>query len=146
VRVARLVTEMALAEADLAAALGRLADDHRADADVSFVADDLAQWSQDHAAALAEHADLRLPDDAVDDVRPAPARDDPGAALLRDLRDVYLRASGLASDWDVLGQAAKARRDDELLALVERCAPQNRRQVTWLRAKRKESAAQILRD
>jgi hypothetical protein len=142
VRVARLLGEMATSEAWLAAALTRLAEAHQADQDVYYVARDLAQWSRDHAAALAERAELRLPD--VDP--PTAERDDPGAALLRDLREVYRAASALASDWDVLGQAAKARRDDELLALVELCAPQNRRQVTWLRAKRKESAAQILRD
>jgi len=141
-KMARLLEQMATAEADLAARLVALADAHRAEQDVHFVARDLARWSQDHAAALAEHAEIRLPEASA----PSPARDDPGAALLADLRDVYGTACGLATDWDVLGQAAKARRDDELQELVELCAPQNRRQVTWLRAKRKESAAQIVRD
>ena len=79
---------------------------------------------------------------------PAPAvpsgDDDPGATMLGDLRQVYAAACGVATDWDVLGQAAKVRHDDELIALVELCAPQTRRQVTWLRAQRKVAAAQIL--
>ena len=141
-KVSRLLADMATAEAELAAGLLRLADAHGDDQDVHHVARDLAQWSQDHAAALAERAETRLADIAVD----LPGGDDPGAALLSDLRQVYRAACGLATDWDVLGQAAQARRDEGLGALVELCAPQNRRQVTWLRARRKESAAQILRD
>jgi len=140
VKVARLLVEMAAAEADLAAALTRLADDHPGEQDVHHVAGDLARWSQDHAAALAERADAVLPDVAA----ALPGGDEPGVALLRDLRAVYATACALATDWDVLGQAAKAHRDDELLALVESCAAQNKRQVTWLRAQRKVSAAQIL--
>jgi hypothetical protein len=142
VKVARLLAQMATAEADLAAGLLRLAGDHRAEPDVYYVAQDLTQWSRDHAAALAERAEIQLPEAAA----PSRPADDPGATLLRDLRDVYQAACGVATDWDVLGQEAKARHDDELLGLVELCAPQNRRQVTWLRAKRKEVAAQIVRD
>jgi hypothetical protein len=137
-----MLIETATAEAQLAAALTGLADAHQADQDVYYVARDLAQWSRDHAAALAERAETRVPDVAL----PASEPDDPGAALLRDLRQVYRLACALASDWDVLGQAAQAQRDDALLGLVQQCASQNQRQVTWLRAKRKESAAQILRD
>ncbi|WP_315094143.1 hypothetical protein [uncultured Cellulomonas sp.] len=140
-RVSRLLREMAAAEADLAGRLARLADEHSADRDVSLVARDLAIWSQDHAAGLAERAGSRVPDT----VDPPPVADDPGATLLRDLREAYLAACGLATDWDVLGQVAAARRDDELAGLVGLCAPRNQRQVTWLRAKRKESAAQIVR-
>ncbi|WP_034623598.1 hypothetical protein [Cellulomonas sp. URHE0023] len=139
-KVARLLIEMAASEAGLAAALTRLADDHAAEQDVHHVARDLSHWSQDHAAALAEHADALLPDPPDTSA----GDDEPGAALLSDLRSVYAAACGLATDWDVLGQAAKAHRDDELLDLVELCAPRNRRQVTWLRAQRKVSAAQIL--
>jgi hypothetical protein len=140
VKARRLLAEMAAAEAVLAAGLTRLAEAHQADQDVHFVATDLARWSQDHAAALAERADVVLPDPEV----VLGGDDDPGATLLRDLRQVYATACGVATDWDVLGQAAKAQRDDELLALVELCAPQTRRQVTWLRAQRKVSAAQIV--
>ncbi|WP_028048255.1 hypothetical protein [Cellulomonas sp. URHD0024] len=141
-KLVTLTSEMAAAEAGLAAALTRLAEEHPTDADVHHVAQDLARWSQDHAAALAERADLRLPDPAV----ALSDRDDPGAKLLTDLRDVYATACGVATDWDVLGQVAKARRDDELRALVELCAPQTKRQVTWLRAQRKVSAAQIVQE
>jgi hypothetical protein len=141
-RLERLLREMAAAEAGLAADLRRLADDYRADQDVHAVAIDLALWSQDHAAALAERAQHRLPETAPAE----PVADgDPDATLLRDLRDVHTAACGVASDWDVLGQVAKGRRDDDLQALVQLCSAQTARQVTWLRATRNEAAAQAVR-
>jgi hypothetical protein len=140
-RLTDLLAELAAAESGLAELLARLADDHRADQDVSYVAVDLAQWSREHAAALAERAGVRLPD-----IPPGvQATRDPEAALLRDLREVYTAACGVASDWDVLRQAARARHDDDLVALVGLCAPRNQRQVTWLRAERKTLAAQVVR-
>ena len=101
----------------------------------------VGQDLKEHAAALAERAGTRLPEVAPR----AGTTDDPGAALLHDLRDAYVLACRVATDWDVLGQAAQARHDDDLVALVGLCAPRNKRQVTWLRAQRKQVAAQILR-
>ena len=46
--------------------------------------------------------------------------------LLRDLRSVYMDASGVSVDWELIGQAAQGVRDRELLDVVSRC------RVCWM--------------
>lgn len=132
------------AEAGLADSLDQLADRHADDHDVAHVARDLAQWSRDHVAAI-DGLGRPVPGDASGRrVPPAADGDDPGLALLQDVRAVYQEACGVAADWEAIGQAARATRDLTLLGVVERCSGQVGRQVTWLRATIKESAPQVL--
>lgn len=67
-----------------------------------------------------------------------------GLLLLRDLREVYIRAAGVNSDWDLLAQAAQGIRHSGLLAVAEECHPETRRQMQWAEGKLKESATQVL--
>ncbi|MGY4642328.1 hypothetical protein [Cellulomonas sp. URHB0016] len=141
-------TDLALAalaagERVLAAALDDLAARHPDDADVAVVARDLAGRSREHVADLTRVAGARGDRSPLPAVpRSAVASDDPRPPLLADLRDAYVTASGVGADWDVLRQVALASRDDALAALVEAGAPHTEQQVTWLRAKLRESAAQ----
>jgi len=64
--------------------------------------------------------------------------------MVRDLREVYLRASGVLTDWEMIGQAAQAIVHDELLELATRCQAQTKRQAAWANAKIKESSTQAL--
>jgi hypothetical protein len=64
--------------------------------------------------------------------------------VLRDLRDVYMDASGVSVDWELIGQAAQGVRDRELLEVTRRCHPQTLRQAKWANAQLKEKATQIL--
>jgi hypothetical protein len=67
-----------------------------------------------------------------------------GVGLLRDLHDLYLLVSYLDIAWTVVGQAAKAVRDDELLAVVQWCEKETSAQLQWLTTRMKEAAPQAL--
>jgi hypothetical protein len=64
--------------------------------------------------------------------------------MVRDLRDVYLRASSVLTDWEMIGQAAQAIAHSELLDLATQCQADTKRQATWANAKIKESSTQAL--
>jgi hypothetical protein len=71
-------------------------------------------------------------------------RPETGMLLLRDLRELYLKACGVSADWELLAQAAQGMKDKDLLGLAEKCHPQTIRQMKWANGKLKESATQIL--
>jgi hypothetical protein len=64
--------------------------------------------------------------------------------MVRDLREVYLRASSVLTDWEMIGQAAQAIVHDDLLALATACQADTKRQATWANSKIKESSTQAL--
>jgi hypothetical protein len=64
--------------------------------------------------------------------------------LLRDLQDVYALAALTEITWTVVGQAAQALRDRELLDVVTSCEQDTARQLTWLRTRIKQAAPQAL--
>jgi len=64
--------------------------------------------------------------------------------LLRDLRGIYMKASGVSADWEMMAQAAQSIKDGDLLALCQRCHPDTLRQVRWANSRIKESSTQIL--
>jgi hypothetical protein len=74
----------------------------------------------------------------------AARRKEPAMLLLADMRRLHKMAAGTSLDWDVLGQAAQALQDKELLDLTERCHPQTERQEKWAKTVIKEVAAQAL--
>ena len=150
--------ELHRSENDLAAQLLAVADRHKAEHEVFHVARDLAGWSQDHVREIARigHAyGLDLDEEPAGDptalqkLRQGVAerlhhRSAPALLLLRDLRSIYLDASGVSVDWELLAQAAQGVRDRDLLAVVQRCHPQTLRQTRWANAQLKEKATQIL--
>jgi hypothetical protein len=150
--------ELHRSENDLAGQLLAVSDRHKADHEIFHVARDLAVWSQDHVREIARAGTrygLELdPEPAGDPTVLARIRHEvadrlgrrsaPALLLLRDLRSVYLDASGVSVDWELLGQAAQGVRDRELLALTQRCHPQTLRQSKWANAQLKEKATQIL--
>ena len=64
--------------------------------------------------------------------------------MVRDLRDVYLRAASVLTDWEMVGQAAQAIAADDLLELATRCQSETKRQMAWANAKIKEISTQAL--
>jgi hypothetical protein len=60
------------------------------------------------------------------------------------LRRLHVTAAGVSVDWELLGQAAQATKDSELLALTQRCHPQTLRQMRWANAMLKTLSPQIL--
>jgi hypothetical protein len=158
VKIDLALEELHRSENDLAAQLLTLSDRHKADHEIFHVARDLAVWSQDHVREIARIGrtyDVDLDPEPAGDptvlqkVRQEVAdrlgrRSAPALLLLRDLRSVYMDASGVSVDWELIGQAAQGVRDRELLDVVTRCRPDTVRQATWANAQIKEKATQIL--
>ncbi|MHC3467908.1 hypothetical protein ACYF6T_04250 [Streptomyces sp. 7R007] len=146
-------------ERDLEKALLTAAERHHADHEIHHVAVDLARWSHEHTARLAETGedygvDLSgPPDDAapglVATLREKAAdalgrRPETGLLLLRDLRELHLAATGNSLHWEMLGQAAQASKDTRLLGLVSDCHPQTLRQMRWTNTMIKILSPQLL--
>jgi hypothetical protein len=158
VKIGLALEELHRSENELAAQLLAVSDRHKADHEVFHVARDLAVWSQDHVreiARIGHKYDLELdPEPAGDPTMLQRIRQEvsdrrgrrsaPALMLLRDLRSIYMDASGVFVDWELVGQAAQGVRDRELLDVTQRCRPQTRRQSTWANAQLKEKATQIL--
>ncbi|KGH47552.1 hypothetical protein IN07_06580 [Modestobacter caceresii] len=152
------IGELHRSENHLAGALLAMSDRHKADHEIFYVARDIARWSQDHVQALAaigRDYDVEL--DAQPEGDPSllaslrqkasdavGRRPEPGLLLLADLRHVYREASGVSLDWELLAQAAQGAKQEELLALAQRCHPETLRQVGWANAMLKVEATQVL--
>ena len=150
--------ELHRSENHLAHQLLAVAERHKADHEIFHVGRDLATWSQDHVRRLAPFGDrygVRLDPEPAGEpallARLSEAVSDrlgrrsaPALLLLRDLRSVYVDASGVSVDWEILAQAAQGVKDRELLEVASRCHPDTLRQVRWANSMIKELAPQIL--
>lgn len=149
--------ELHRSELRLARLLDAVADRHHADHEIFHTSGDLAVWSREHVALLADvgvdygvHA-ARNPRTTA---RTGSAqrwladrlgrRPEPALLLLADLRRVHRTAAGVSLDWELLAQGAQAAKNDRLLAITERCHPQALRQMRWANAMLKEQAPQAL--
>ena len=149
--------ELHRSERKLAHELNVMAARHHSDQDISHLSHDLAGWSQDHLEGLARHGrnyGLRmtahpwtssltgLVQTRISDV--LRHRPEPALLLLADLRRIHRLAAGTSLDWELLGQAAQAAHDEELLGLTSRCHPETLRQMRWANAMLKELSPQAL--
>lgn len=153
-----VIEELHRSENELRHELLVVSERHKADHEVFHVARDLAQWSADHVRELAQIGrdfGLELDPDAEGEVKVAERlrektaellgrRSTPGLLMLRDLRELYLKASGVSLDWEMLAQAAQGARKIELLELAERCHPDTLRVARWANGKLKVSSTQVL--
>ena len=146
-------------ERHLAHDLVTVAERHRTEHEVHHVATDLARWSREHMRRLAETAAERgvklgePPDRSTDGVfatlrekasEAVVHRPEPGLLLLRDLRELHVRAAENSLHWEMLAQAAQASRDSALLTLASSCHPRTLRQMRWTNTMIKNLAPQIL--
>jgi hypothetical protein len=152
------IRELHRSENELAHVLLRVSERHKTDHELFHVARDLVGWCHDHvrelAAAGADHgvdldAEPAGDSSVFEAVREKASewlgrRPEPSLLMLADLRHVYRVASGVSLDWELLAQAAQGAREQELLALAERCHPDTLRIVRWANGKLKESATQAL--
>jgi len=159
-KIGLAIDDVARAEQALSDALLEVGERHRADHDVYHLTRKLARWSQGHQAALAPFAERYGTDIDTDDVggesggplrvlreksaellgrRPAA-----GLLLLRDIRKLHLLAAEASIDWTILGQAAQAAKDPELLECVTLSHPETLRTLRWTVTKLKEAAPQVL--
>jgi hypothetical protein len=145
-------------ETQIGGDLLEVAERHRTEHEIHHVTRDLASWSTNHVALLAEHAS-RYDLDLNADTEPPPStasrlreslstalgrRPQPGLLLLDDLRRLYLQASDNSLAWEMLAQIAQAKQKPDLLTLTERCHPQNLRQIRWANTMIKTQTPQIL--
>lgn len=136
------------AQIDLAAAFREVGDAHRDEPDVYHDCERLARQCDDHAEQLRPFADRygeeaddepdRLHSDLFQGTRSG------GLGLLRDLHDLYLMACECDISWTLIGQAAQGARDEDLVAVVERCESETAIQMKWLRTRMKHAAPQAL--
>jgi hypothetical protein len=144
-------------ELDVAGDLLALGERHKTEHEVYHLTRELAAWSREHARLLAEHADRRglaLKEDDGDGsplstlrekvAELAGRRPEPGLLLLRDLRRMHLDCVGLSVDWEILAQTAQGLKDDDLLALAQRCHPDVLRQARWANSMIKVMSPQIM--
>ncbi len=153
-----VLEEMHRSENDLAHHLLTISERHKVDHEVYHLARDLARWSQQHVrdiAAMAKNYGLDLDPEPrgemglMETIREKGSemvgrRPETGMLLLKDLRELYLKACGVSADWELLAQAAQGMKDKDLLGLAEKCHPQTIRQMKWANGKLKESATQVL--
>ena len=71
-------------------------------------------------------------------------RPEPSLLLLHDLRELHLGAAGNSLYWEMLGQAAQAAKDRDLLGLVSDCHPQTLRQMRWTNTMIEQLSARAL--
>jgi hypothetical protein len=157
-KIGLALRELHRAENDLAHELLQISDRHKVDHDIFYLGQDLARWSQRHVREVAEiaqnYGEKLDPEPEGESTVVAKVLDRsselmgrakaPGLLLLRDLREVYMKAAGVSVDWELIAQAAQGVKDTELLDLAGRCHPENLRQMRWANSKLKESATQIL--
>lgn len=153
-----VLEEMHRSENDLAHHLLVISERHKVDHEIYHLARDLARWSQQHVRDIADIAknygehldpDPRSESGLMETLREKGSemvgrRPETGMLLLRDLRELYLKACGVSADWELLAQAAQGMKDRNLLALAQKCHPQTIRQMKWANGKLKESATQVL--
>ena len=152
------IEELHRSENELYTVLLTMSDRHKVDHEVFHVTRDMAAWSEQHVAALAEAGrefGLELDPEAkhvsglMERVREKAAeltarRSAPGLLLLADLRHLYRESSGTSLDWELLAQGAQGAKNQELLDLAERCHPQTLRVSRWANGKLKETSPQVL--
>ncbi|RCW45938.1 hypothetical protein DFQ14_102240 [Halopolyspora algeriensis] len=137
------------AERVLAESFRQVADGHAAEPDVHFLSHTLAQQCLAHYEALdpivqrygearQEDEPERLHAEGLGRIRSGPV------GLLRDLQDVYMLASVVEITWKLVGQAAEALRDRELLELVARCHKETSTHLDWLKTRMEQTAPQAL--
>jgi anaerobic selenocysteine-containing dehydrogenase len=71
-------------------------------------------------------------------------RSQEGFDMLRDFHDLWLLVNESMMSLTVLEQAARALRDQELLDTLKHMKERNERQLTWLKARIKQAAPQVL--
>lgn len=146
-RLAHYLGLLHRAQMRLGDALDQVADAHRDEADVFHTCQRLARQCANHARQLDPFA-RRYAEDAPNE--PDRLHSElfrgtrSGIGLLRDLHDLYLMAAECDMCWTVIGQAAQGSRDEELLAIVQRCEDETALQLKWLRTRIKQAAPQAL--
>ena len=135
-------------EEQLARSLRAVAAHHGAEPDIEQATELLATWSDANRESLAplaaryEERRATEPESLRKALFHGPRSG--GLGLVRDLHDLWLLGQEMTLTYELLRQAARALRDEEMLAVVGRAASQTARQVDWLRTRIDQAAPQAL--
>ena len=154
----KAVEDVHEAEAELAKRLRVTGERHASESDLYHLGHTLARKCAEHLKALAPFAERYGAKPAPDDLDASPGlletvrrksgqvvgrSEAAGLLLMADLRELYLAAQHAELAWVVLQQAAKAKRDAELIEVVTRCHEEAEMCGKWLRTRIKEAAPQV---
>jgi hypothetical protein len=159
-KLGRYLEKLHEALTDLAGDYRKVGERHATEHDLFHLCHTLAKQCQGQADALSPHAERHAGDvpEGSDEgpresllagLRRATAAvvgrsPMSGLLLLRDLRQLHLAIEEAAMLWLIVGQAAQAARDRDLLALVEQCREEITHQLMWITTRVKETAPQVL--
>ena len=157
-KIGLVLHELHRSENDLALELLQVSERNKVDHEIYHLGRDLARWSQDHVREIAEigknygqklDPEPRQEFNLAEKVREAGSdilgrRSAPALLMLRDLREIYMKASGVSADWEMLAQAAQGIKHTDLLDVTKRCHPQTLRQMRWANAMLKVNSTQVL--
>jgi hypothetical protein len=136
-------------EKTLAEAFRQVSQGHGDEPDVRVLCMQLANQCQEHERKLGpviarydedvtDNEPERLHADGLSEVRSGPM------GLLRDLQDVHMLATFVKETWTMVGQAARALHDTELVSVVDTCSAESQTQISWLETRMKQAAPQAL--
>jgi hypothetical protein len=161
VKLGLAIEEIHTDERELVEQLLRVGERHRADHEIHHLTQLLARMSEGHADALVPFAERYGADletggvsdksrsGLLDRVREKGSelvgrRPDAGLLLLRDLRELHVEHTKVSVGWVILGQAAQAAKDQELLSTVSGCHAETLRGLKWTTTHVKQVAPQAL--
>jgi hypothetical protein len=153
--LARAIEHLSAAENDLAAALRQLADMVGASRDLCEGAEQLGSQAEGRAEALRSWAErfptaggarpVALWQSLRDEIpRNGGVTSDPGLALLRDLRRVYLMAQECSLGWMMVESAALSSRERQLLDLVSAGRAAVSKAVRWIEEQIEQTSPEVL--
>lgn len=140
------------AEAHMAQHLRAIGERHAPEADIYFLSHSLARQCAQHVARLRPFGEQYGATPAPDGVDTSPGLlekvrhsgpADPAVLLIQDLRELYVAAQDAEITWIILLQAARARRDAELIQAVTECHEHAQTRAKWVRTRIKVSAPQV---
>jgi hypothetical protein len=159
-KLGRYIEKLHDALSDLGGEYRKVGERHATEHDLYQLCHTLAKQCEGQADALAPHAERHagdVPEESGEGAREsllaglrrataAVVGRSPltGLLLLRDLRQLHLAIEEAAMLWLIVGQAAQAARDRELLTLVEHCREEITHQLMWITTRVKETAPQVL--
>jgi hypothetical protein len=139
VKLGAVLAHLGELEAGLAGALRESAERHRADHDVHHQCLTFAVAADKRAGSVRPHVERYH-----DRGEWASALHGGSDDLLEDLRALHLRAHEVETTWTMVVQAAKATRDEQLLALATELQEQAHWEAEWFTTRIKTSAPQLL--
>lgn len=157
-KIGLVLEELHRSENDLAHELLQVSERHKVYHEIYHLGRDLAKWSQEHVREIA-----KIAKNYGQDLDPEPKADlaitkkirekgseligrrsSAALLLLRDLREIYMKAAGVSVDWEMLAQAAQGIKHTDLLDVTKQCHPQTLRQLRWANAMLKVESTQAL--